>query len=95
MVNGAFEAGFDRLVIAAHHCLEGEIISPITYSGASCRSASICHSMLAPGTQPIEYLVHQKRMLGDGESMFTHRLPIPARNAGKAMRNILDFNIER
>jgi hypothetical protein len=34
-------------------------------------------------------------MLGDGESVLALGLAVPARDAGQAVRNVLDFDVQR
>src|SRR5581483_5303300 len=40
-------------------------------------------------------LLHQQRVLGDGEGMVSHRLAVPARHAGKAVGDVLDLDVLR
>ena len=73
----------------------GEIMSPITYSGASCSSAASRQRGSAPRHDPREDLLDQQRMLGHRIGMLAPRLPVPARDEGEAVGDVLDLDVER
>ena len=71
-------------------------MSPITYSGASCSSAA-SRQLRAPGpartcaaisSTTNEVLRHRERMVADG-------LAVPARDAGQAMGDVPDLDVQR
>lgn len=46
-------------------------------------------------TYAAENVLHDEAMLGDGEGVIAARLAVPAGDAGKTMRDIGDFYVER
>ena len=40
-------------------------------------------------------ILDQKRVLGDREGVLSKRLPVPAGNAGKPVRDVVDLDVER
>ncbi len=75
--------------------LKGEIKSPITYSAASCQQRRELELGRGVGLLHGEQRLDEERVLRDREDMAPLGLAIPARRAGKPMRDVLDLDIER
>ena len=74
--------------------MNGEIMSPMTYSGASCSSTKSAASARSRFLRRGDRL-DQQRMLRDREDVRAVRLAVPARDARQAVRDILDLDVER
>ena len=70
-------------------------MSPITYSGASCSSAARRQRGSRPGLEVGGDLLDHHRMLGDREGVVADGLAVPARDAGQAVGDVLDLDVER
>src|SRR5690606_30303446 len=47
------------------------------------------------GAKACAYIVHQHTMFGNRERMIAFRLPVPPRNTGKPMRNVVNLDVQR
>ncbi len=83
LVSGS-DGGFDRADHVADHIFRG-----IVQQGRQLPFGRDARR------HPAEQCFHQKRMLGHRIGMITARLPVPARDEGKAVGNILDLDIDR
>jgi len=75
--------------------LNGEIMSPMTYSGASCSSAASRKAGVDSRRLCAHHGFDQQRVLRHREDMRAAGLPVPARDPRQPMGDVGDFDVER
>src|SRR5690606_16421520 len=94
-MNGMLQALLDRLVILAKGGLERRDHVADHIFGRIVQERGELPGGRGGARRCTEDLLHQKRVLRDGEGVVAARLSVPARHAGKPVRYVGDLDVER